>query len=71
MENTKIIQKKAGIRKQEAKRAEMAARIKTDGKVFGKTRSDLEDLAFLKRPQGKPSGRSKCLSRRESEGDVR
>jgi len=31
MENTKIIQKKVGIRKQEATRAEIAARIKTDG----------------------------------------
>jgi len=43
-----------------------SAIVKTDGNVFGKIRSDLEDLAFLKRPQGKPSGRSKCLSRRES-----
>jgi hypothetical protein len=34
---------------------------KADEIVFGKTRSDLEDLAFLKRPQGKPFGRSKCL----------
>jgi hypothetical protein len=32
-----------------------------NGNVFGKIRSGLEDLAFLKRPQGKPSSRSKCL----------
>jgi hypothetical protein len=45
--------------------------VKMDGNVFGKIRSDLEDLAFLRRLQGKPFGRSKCLSRRESEGEVR
>jgi len=38
-----------------------SAIVKTDGNVFGKIRSDVEDLAFLKRPQGKPSSRSKCL----------
>ena len=38
-----------------------SAIVKTDGNVCGKIRSDLEDLAFLKRPQGKLSSRSKCL----------
>jgi hypothetical protein len=68
IEYNKKNKKKCQIRYGEASKSVI---VKTDGIVFGKIRSDLEDLAFLRCPQGKPSGRSKCLSRRESEGDVR